>query len=78
MKIKLDFTEIKTEEELHDYLQAVLDLPHYYGRNLDALWDCIGSNGDEYSIKGKAELKKNLGKRGEKFLQLFAKLAAAK
>ena len=25
----------------HDYLAARLDLPEYYGRNLDALHDCL-------------------------------------
>ena len=26
---------------LHDELQLVFDLPRYYGRNLDALWDVL-------------------------------------
>jgi RNAse (barnase) inhibitor barstar len=25
----------------HDYLMQALDLPDYYGRNLDALYDCL-------------------------------------
>ncbi len=30
------------EEELaHEYLQEVLELPEYYGKNLDALYDCL-------------------------------------
>ena len=29
------------EDTLHDYLTQVLPLPEYYGRNLDALFDCL-------------------------------------
>lgn len=25
----------------HDYLMSVLNLPKYYGKNLDALYDCL-------------------------------------
>lgn len=28
-------------ERGHDYLMEVLDLPDYYGKNLDALYDCL-------------------------------------
>ena len=38
---KLDFTGLTTKEELHDYLAKNLELPEYYGRNLDALYDCL-------------------------------------
>ena len=26
----------------HDYLQMVFGFPYYYGKNLDALYDCLG------------------------------------
>lgn len=38
---KLDFEGITSKEELHDYLKEQLNLPDYYGRNLDALYDCL-------------------------------------
>lgn len=28
-------------KEGHDYLMEVLDFPQYYGKNLDALYDCL-------------------------------------
>lgn len=35
------------EEELaHEYLQEELELPEYYGKNLDALYDCLTSFSD--------------------------------
>ena len=29
------------KEKGHDYLMEALDLPDYYGKNLDALYDCL-------------------------------------
>ena len=40
-EIVLDFSGIKTYWELHEYLKIVFKLPNYYGRNMDALWDCL-------------------------------------
>ena len=37
----LDFIEIKSLLELHQYLKEVFSLPDYYGNNMDALWDCL-------------------------------------
>ncbi|WP_458454554.1 barstar family protein [Methanobrevibacter sp.] len=28
-------------DEGHDYLMETLDFPEYYGKNLDALYDCL-------------------------------------
>ena len=38
-KIVLDIDRLN--EEKHDYLIELFDLPDYYGRNLDALYDCM-------------------------------------
>ena len=40
-RIILDFTGIKTLWELHEYFKTVFQLPEQYGRNMDALWDCL-------------------------------------
>lgn len=40
-KIVIDGLKIDNTKKLHDLLQEELELPDYYGRNLDALWDCI-------------------------------------
>ncbi|MDM5297425.1 barstar family protein [Bacillus pumilus] len=40
-KILLDGAACRSQEELHDQLKEVLHLPDHYGKNLDALWDCL-------------------------------------
>ncbi|MCR8659660.1 barstar family protein [Paenibacillus endoradicis] len=39
--IELRLSEAKNYEGVHDWLAAKLELPATYGRNLDALWDCL-------------------------------------
>lgn len=39
--ITLDFTGIKSYWELHEYFRVTFHLPEQYGRNMDALWDCL-------------------------------------
>lgn len=38
-KVLLDGNLIQEKDQLHDFLQKELQLPDFYGRNLDALWD---------------------------------------
>jgi len=40
--IKLNVTNIHTVRALHIYLAYMLELPAYYGKNLDALHDVLG------------------------------------
>ena len=40
-KVILNFSEAGTEEDIHEILQKALEFPAYYGRNLDALYDCL-------------------------------------
>ena len=41
MVIYLDGTEMRSRKDAHDHLKQQLALPDYYGRNLDALYDCL-------------------------------------
>lgn len=40
-RVILDGTSIETPDQFHDLFLQALDLPAYYGRNLDALHDCL-------------------------------------
>ena len=39
--IKLDLEKMSSLPALHKYLHQALELPEYYGANLDALYDCL-------------------------------------
>lgn len=41
MTAALDASRMNTKEAAHEYLRQQLDLPQYYGNNLDALYDCL-------------------------------------
>ena len=40
-KIILPLAKVKSREELHDILSGAFDFPSFYGRNMDALHDCL-------------------------------------
>lgn len=44
----------------HDYLVEVLDLPDYYGKNLDALYDCLTEIDCEIELINSNELDKDM------------------
>ena len=54
-RITLDLTHIETVKALHIYLQYKLNLPEYYGRNLDALHDCLTEIDEDMQILVHAE-----------------------
>lgn len=39
--ITLDAAMLRERLPAHDYLKEALALPDYYGKNLDALYDCL-------------------------------------
>lgn len=39
--VQLNLNEMKSVEEIHDYLMEQLELPDFYGKNLDALHDML-------------------------------------
>lgn len=40
-KVIINGGEFTTIEEFHQYIKVKLELPDFYGGNLDALWDCL-------------------------------------
>ena len=61
-------------ESAHDYLGRTLRLPEYYGRNLDALYDCLcglfTSDCIIILLNG-GQMKNGLGVYGDKLIQVF-------
>ena len=43
----VDGQRMTSREQAHAYLQEVLALPAWYGKNLDALYDCLTEMGPE-------------------------------
>ncbi|UNK63020.1 barstar family protein [Buttiauxella ferragutiae] len=41
MNVILDGLSIESEDDFHDVIAKELNLPGWYGRNLDALWDVL-------------------------------------
>ena len=39
--IIIDAGDMRDKESLHLVMKEALNLPDHYGRNLDALWDCL-------------------------------------
>ncbi len=46
MKVILNAARLSTKEEAHEYISKVFDFPDYYGKNLDALADCLSEETD--------------------------------
>ena len=69
---------IRTREELHDALVRALNLPTWYGRNLDALYDCLaGLNQDtELRLLHPARLEEQLGGYARTLLSVLRDAAA--
>ena len=40
-KVSINLVSVPDRSTIHDKLQEKLELPDYYGRNLDALHDCL-------------------------------------
>lgn len=47
----LDGQTIETRDQLHNALKQALELPDWYGRNLDALYDCLTDSHTALSIE---------------------------
>jgi len=57
----LDGQNMLTRESAHDELARVLSFPDYYGRNLDALWDCVSTMQAEVTLVNASAMRDALG-----------------
>ena len=51
----LDAKKMVEKEKMHEYFAKKFDLPEYYGKNLDALFDCLCEINEPTLIKIKNE-----------------------
>lgn len=76
-KIILNGEEMRTAEQAHKYIAEKLSFPAYYGKNLDALWDCLGElpAGSSILLINREALLQSLGEYGKRLLNTFVQSA---
>ncbi|HCP14726.1 MAG TPA: hypothetical protein DIT32_02945 [Peptococcaceae bacterium] len=72
-EIRLNGAKMVDKAHTHAYLKRKLDLPSYYGENLDALWDCLSTDRVPKTlvIAKPAVILNNLGDYGEALIKVF-------
>ena len=73
MELRLDSCMLDDKEALHKEIFRQLQLPLYYGENLDALWDILTAWGNplQIIIENCGESLAQVGTYGEMVMQLF-------
>ncbi|MBR5423052.1 MAG: barstar family protein [Clostridia bacterium] len=76
----LDGARIDSPRELHETFAASLELPDYFGRNMDALHDCLTDIFEPVTVIAvNAELlREHLGRSANAFRRLMADLCEEK
>lgn len=72
--IILDFAVCKTYDDLYNVISAAFDFPDFFGKNLDALWDCMKDyceKGTQVIIKGSELIPYNLKDTFAEILEVF-------
>ena len=76
--IRLNGSRMLDRETTHAYLKRKLNLPDYYGNNLDALWDCLTTDfsGKMIILNDPQTVKSQFGDYGYSLVSLFKEVAA--
>ena len=78
MEYIIDCAALATPKEFHAALKQALNLPEWYGGNLDALYDCLTEMGPtEIDLFSCAMIRRNLDAYGDRLLQVFSDAAEA-
>lgn len=68
----LDCARMVPRDKVHPYLKQVLELPGYYGNNLDALFDCLTGMGQPAVLQlANAGWLRQLGDYGPRLEETF-------
>jgi len=72
-RVTLSGNQMTTRETMHTYLAKKLKFPAYYGKNLDALHDCLCETGHplRITVTYTERLVEELGEYGETFLRVL-------
>ncbi len=76
-RVTLSGNKMTSREVLHTYLAKKLAFPSYYGKNLDALHDCLAERSTplHITVTYTERLKEQLGDYGNSLLQVLQDVA---
>ena len=74
----LDGKDMTSREEAFSLIAKELELPEYFGKNLDALYDCLTEKSADHTVVfvNTAILEEYLGEYGQKILGVFRDASA--
>lgn len=75
MEYRIDGSVMLTREAAHCELRRALDLPEYYGNNLDALWDMLTALSGSVALEHVPDMLNALGAYGCRLLQTMYEAA---
>ena len=70
----VDFSEVKYCSEIHEILMKAFDFPAYYGKNPDALWDCLtdlAGRHNKVEISGWQVIREKFGDTADELAEVF-------
>lgn len=78
-RIILDGEQMPSRRAAHDYLTQRLQLPDYYGRNLDGLYDLLSERTEpaQLAVRHREALLAKLGRYGEALCRTLEDAARA-